>query len=108
VHGAEVYSDIRAKKYKGEARLFYFNLGKGRLGDMNLIWCTKKGVAHGFQNELVACVACVCKRRKTCKPYAAVPLQEVAAANLESKKQGHAVAEDLPLFEALIKPKTRL
>jgi len=83
--------------------LFYFKRGKGKLGDMKLIWCTKKGVAHGFQNELVACVACVCKKRKTCRPYAEVPLCEIAAANLESKKQGHAAAEDLPLFEALIK-----
>ncbi|MDX8388149.1 MAG: hypothetical protein R8M46_06400 [Ghiorsea sp.] len=70
---------------------------------MKLIWCTKKGLSHGFQNELVACVACVCKKRKTCKAYAEVPLKDIAAANRDSRKQGHDVAEDLPLFEAMLK-----
>ncbi len=60
-------------------------------------------MTHGFKIELVACVACKCKKRKTCKPYAEVPLTEIAAANRESKRTGHKVAEDLPLFESMLK-----
>ena len=70
---------------------------------MKHIWCTRKGIAHGFQNELVACVACACKKRKTCKPYAAISLTEIAAANKEAKANGYKVSEDLPLFESLLK-----
>jgi hypothetical protein len=70
---------------------------------MKHIWCTKKGIAHGFQNELVACVACVCKKRKDCKPYAAIPLTEIARANKEAKASGYQVSEDLPLFESMLK-----
>lgn len=70
---------------------------------MELIWCTRKGIAHGFQNELVACVACVCKQRKKCIPYVDTPLQKVVAANVEAKGHGYEVSEDLPLFESLIR-----
>ena len=85
------------------ACLFYIGGWKYYSYWMKLIWCTKKGVAHGFQNELVACVACVCKKRKMCKAYAETPLQDIAAANRESKQHGHNVAENLPLFEAVLK-----
>ena len=71
---------------------------------MKHIWCTRKGIRHGFKHDLVACVACSCKKRAKCKPYAEVPLIEIAAANRESKRTGHNVAEDLPLFELLLKP----
>jgi hypothetical protein len=70
---------------------------------MRLIWCTRKGMSHGFQNELVACVACTCRKRKTCKMYAEVPLEEIAAANRDAKQAGYQSAEDLPLFEAALK-----
>ncbi len=70
---------------------------------MKSLWCTRKSSTHGFKIELVACVACTCKKRKTCKPYAEVPLSEIAAANRESKRTGHNVAEDLPLFESMLK-----
>jgi len=70
---------------------------------MKSIWCTRKGISHGFHIELVACVACQCKKRKTCRSYADVPLVEIAGANIESKRTGHGVAEDLPLFETLLK-----
>lgn len=70
---------------------------------MKSLWCTRKSIKHGFKIELVACVACTCKKRKICKPYAAVPLVDIAAANRESKRLGHDAAEDLPLFEATLK-----
>jgi len=70
---------------------------------MKSLWCTRKGISHGFHIELVACVACTCKKRKTCKPYADLPLTAIASANKESKRTGHGVAEDLPLFESAIK-----
>lgn len=72
---------------------------------MKHIWCTKKGLAHGFQNELVACVACVCKKRKSCKAYAEIPLEDIAEANRQSKAAGYGVAEDLPLFESMLTEK---
>jgi len=72
---------------------------------MSLIWCTRKGKAHGFMNELVACVACDCRRRKDCAPYLDISLPDIAQANLEAKKTGHQVSEDLPLFESIIKNK---
>ena len=69
---------------------------------MKHIWCTRKGIARGFQNELVACVACACKKRKSCKAYAAISVTEIAAANQEAKAKGYKVYEDLPLFESLL------
>ncbi|TLS77270.1 hypothetical protein FE236_03765 [Mariprofundus erugo] len=67
---------------------------------MALIWCTRRGVGRGFSNELAACVACECRRRKQCAPYAALTLDQIAAANSEAKSNGHAVYESMPLFEA--------
>jgi len=67
---------------------------------MSLIWCIKKGAGRGFKNELVACVACQCRQRKCCKPYADLPMEQIINANVEAKKNGYQVVEDLPLFEA--------
>jgi len=69
---------------------------------MNLIWCIKNGQGRGFKNELVACVACHCRQRKRCKPYAELSLELIAAANIEAKKNGYQVVEDFPLFETAI------
>jgi len=68
---------------------------------MSLIWCTKHGEARGFQNQLTACVACHCRHRKSCKPYADMPLEEIAAAKLEASRNGHAIHVELPLFEGI-------
>lgn len=67
---------------------------------MALIWCTRRGIGRGFYNELAACVACECRRRKQCVPYGALTLAQIAAANSEAKSNGHAVYESMPLFEA--------
>jgi len=69
---------------------------------MNLIWCTKKGKGRGFKNELVACVACQCRQRKHCKPYAELSMEQMIAANVEAKKNGYQVVEDFPLFESVL------
>ena len=69
---------------------------------MNLIWCIKKGAARGFKNDLAACVTCHCRQRKRCKPYAELSLEQIAAANIEAKKNGYQVVEDLPLFESAV------
>jgi len=71
---------------------------------MSLIWCTKHGEARGFRNQLVACVACDCRHRRTCKPYANTPLEEIATAKLEASRNGHAVQVELPLFECMGPP----
>ncbi|ATX80621.1 hypothetical protein Ga0123461_2216 [Mariprofundus aestuarium] len=60
-----------------------------------------------INNELAACVASVCRRRKNCKSYAAVPLDQIVKANAEAKGNGHEVFEDFPLFESAFK-KTEL
>ena len=67
---------------------------------MHRIWCVKKGVDRGFYNELEACVACHCRYRKRCQPYAELPLEQLADANAAAKRHGHAVHEEFPLFEA--------
>jgi len=67
---------------------------------MSLIWCIRKGEARGFMNELVACVACDCRKRKLCTTYAEVPLPDLAQANIDAKNKGYQVSENLPLFEA--------
>ncbi|MDQ6988509.1 MAG: hypothetical protein Q9M19_01405 [Mariprofundaceae bacterium] len=67
---------------------------------MSQIWCIRKGEARGFMNELVACVVCDCRKRKVCAAYAEIALPELAKANLEAKRTGYQVSEDLPLFEA--------
>jgi len=66
---------------------------------MSLIWCIKHGEGRGFRNELAACVACRCRRRKKCKAYAGLPLDRIAAAKAEAQKNGHSVDIELPLFE---------
>jgi len=68
---------------------------------MRSLWCTRKGEAHGFKIELVACVAYHCKKRKGCRAYAGIPLAEVAEANREAREAGYTTAEDLSLFETL-------
>ncbi len=73
---------------------------------MSLIWCTKKGVGRGFRNELVACVACHCRKRSRCKPYAELPMEAIVAANVEAKRSGYRVDEELPLFESAIESAT--
>jgi len=70
---------------------------------MSRIWCFKHGQGRGFNNELAACVACVCRHRKNCKSYAAVPLDQIVKANAEAKSNGHEVFEDFPLFENALK-----
>jgi len=69
---------------------------------MSLIWCIKKGKNRGFKNDLVACVACHCRQRKHCVPYAELPMEQIIAANIEAKKNGYPVVEDFPLFEAAL------
>ena len=66
---------------------------------MSLIWCLKHGEGRGFRNELTACVACRCRRRKKCKAYAEMSLDRIAAAKTEALKNGHDVDIELPLFE---------
>ena len=66
---------------------------------MSLIWCLKHGEGRGFKNELAACVACRCRKRKKCKVYAEMPLDKVVAAKTEALKNGHSVDVELPLFE---------
>jgi len=70
---------------------------------MNLIWCIRKGKGRGFKNDLAACVSCSCRQRKHCKPYAETPLEDIAAANVEAKQNGHAVDMEFPLFESVRK-----
>lgn len=69
---------------------------------MSHIWCIRKGKNRGFKNDLVACVACHCRQRKQCRPYAALTLDQIVAANIEAKKNGYQVVEDFPLFEAAL------
>ncbi len=66
---------------------------------MSLIWCTRHGKDRGFRNQLVACVACNCRHRRTCRAYAETPLEDIVSAKLEASKKGHAVRIELPLFE---------
>jgi len=66
---------------------------------MELIWCIRRGRDRGFKNELTACVACHCRFRKACKPYAELTMEQITAANIAARNQGHDVAEPLPLFE---------
>jgi len=70
---------------------------------MSRIWCFKHGKGRGFSNDLAACVACVCRHRKRCIPYAELSLEQIAQANAEAKRNGHEVVEDYPLFEARVK-----
>jgi len=70
---------------------------------MSRIWCFKHGKGRGFNNELAACVACACRHRKNCKPYAELPLEEIVQASAQAKQNGHDVVEEFPLFEALYK-----
>jgi len=72
-----------------------------------LIWCIRRGTDKGFQNDLVACVACDCRKRKRCKPYAELALDEIVAANRQAKTHGHSVSDDFPLFEAALPPDTK-
>jgi len=69
---------------------------------MNLIWCIKKGKERGFKNEITACVACQCRQRKRCKPYAELSMQQLITANVEAKKNGYQVVESFPLFESVL------
>jgi len=70
---------------------------------MSLIWCIKKGTGRGFKNELVACVACQCRQRKRCKPYAELSMEDIIAANVEAMENGYQVVESFPLFESVLK-----
>jgi hypothetical protein len=74
---------------------------------MGLIWCTRRGKQRGFQNELVACVACNCSKRKTCKPYASLPAQSLIAAQAEADSNGHDVCGAMPLFAHALQQKSR-
>lgn len=67
---------------------------------MELIWCIRRGKDRGFRNELTACVACHCRFRKQCQPYAELTMDQITAANVSARNKGHEVAEPLPLFEA--------
>ena len=67
---------------------------------MQRIWCVRRGESRGFYNDLIACVACDCRRRKRCAPYAALTAEQLAEANVAAKHHGHAVCEEMPLFEA--------
>ena len=71
---------------------------------MGLIWCVRRGIGKGFQNDLVACVACECRMRKRCKPYAALAMDEIVSANQKAKINGHSVHEEYPLFESILPP----
>ncbi|MDQ6999413.1 MAG: hypothetical protein Q9M12_00800 [Mariprofundus sp.] len=33
-------------------------------------------------------------------PYTELPMEQIIAANIEARKNGHQVVEDFPLFEA--------
>ena len=70
---------------------------------MSHIWCTRRGEGRGFKQELAACVACSCRKRKRCKAYAALSLEQIVSANQEAKANGHDVFEDYPLFETALK-----
>jgi len=70
---------------------------------MNVIWCIRKGSGHGFKNDVAACVSCHCRQRKRCKPYADLSLEDIAAANVEAKLNGHQVDVEFPLFESVRK-----
>jgi hypothetical protein len=72
---------------------------------MSQIWCIRHGEARGFHNDLIACVACKCRRRKRCKAYACVQLEKIVSANVAAKRNGHAVFEDFPLFEMALSRK---
>jgi len=65
---------------------------------VSLIWCIRRGNQRGFQNELAACVACNCSKRKTCKPYADLPAKALIAAQAEAGGNGHEVTGAMPLF----------
>ena len=67
---------------------------------MNVIWCIRKGIDRGFKNDLAACVSCQCRQRKRCKPYAELSLEDIAAANVEARLNGHQIDVAFPLFEA--------
>lgn len=67
---------------------------------MSQIWCVRSGAGRGFYHELVACVASPCRRRKRCDAYAALPLEQLAAAIAAAKRNGHTVCEEFPLFES--------
>ena len=67
---------------------------------MSLIWCIRRGKDKGFKNDLVACVACNCRQRESCKPYAALSMEQIVAANCEAKQRGHQISGELPLFES--------
>jgi len=66
---------------------------------MELIWCIKHGKNRGFQNELPACVACKCRIRKRCKPYADMPVNQLLEATREANQNGHQATINMPLFE---------
>ncbi|MDX8395888.1 MAG: hypothetical protein R8K22_05695 [Mariprofundaceae bacterium] len=70
---------------------------------MKLIWCIRRGTAHGFKNELAACVSCHCRQRKKCKAYRELAMEDIVEANHEAKQNGHEVVENFPLFEAVLK-----
>ena len=67
---------------------------------MALIWCIRHGDERGFHNDLEACVACQCRKRKRCKPYSLVPLDTLLVAKSRAKNNGHRVQIELPLFES--------
>jgi len=73
---------------------------------MSRIWCTRQGKQRGFQNELAACVACNCNKRKTCKPYADLPAQTLIAAQAEAGRNGHEVTGAMPLFAHALQQKS--
>ncbi len=66
---------------------------------MSRIWCIRHGEARGFHNDLIACVACKCRRRKRCSAYADMSLEQIVSANVEAKRNGYTVFENFPLFE---------
>ncbi len=72
---------------------------------MSQIWCIRHGEARGFHNDLIACVASKCRRRKRCKPYVSMPLEQIVSANMAAKRNGHVVFEDFPLFEVALSRK---
>jgi len=67
---------------------------------MNLIWCIRRGKDRGFMNELTACVACQCRQRKHCQPYAELSMEQITTANQQARANGYAVADSFPLFES--------
>jgi len=69
---------------------------------MELIWCLKHGKARGFHNELPACIACNCRIRKRCKPYAETPVNLLLAATREANRNGHSATIGMPLFEITV------